>query len=159
MKKNLCSLMLASLLSLSLCACKADTAQAQTQPFETDDVQALVEAGAFSEELETLDADLAFALYHLADYGLEREELLEGAVVRSAGATCEEAAVLIFAEEVQAAAAASALEDYLEAQIESNENYRPQEIPKLEEAVVYVMEETVMFVVAADQKAVEFTLS
>lgn len=150
--------MLASLLSMSLCACKADTAQARPQPFETDEVGALVEAGAFSEELETLDADLAFALYHLADYGLEREELLEGAVVRSAGATCEEAAVLIFAEEEQASTAAAALEDYLTAQMESNEDYRPQEIPKLEEAVVYVVEETVMFVVAADQKAVEFVL-
>ena len=150
--------MLASLLGLSLCACKADTARARQHPFETDEVQALVEAGAFSEELETLDADLAFALYHLADYGLEREELLEGAVVRSAGATCEEAAVLIFAEEEQAAGAASALEAYLEAQIESNEDYRPQEIPKLEEAVVYVVEETVLFVVAADQKAVELAL-
>ena len=128
------------------------------KPFETADVQALVEAGAFSEELETLDADLAFALYHLADYGLNREELLEGAVVRSAGATCEEAAVLIFAGEEQAATAAAALEDYLETQIESNENYRPQEIPKLEEAVVYVVEESVLFVVAADQKAVEFTV-
>ena len=151
--------MLASLLSLSLCACKADTAQVQTKPFETDEVQALVEAGAFSEELEALDADLAFALYHLGDYGLEREELLDGAVARSAGATCEEAAVLIFAEEEQAAAAADALEAYLKAQIESNENYRPQEIPKLEEAVVYVAGETVLFVVAADQKEVEFTLS
>lgn len=150
--------MLASLLGLSLCACEPDTARARSQPFETDEVQALVEAGAFSEELEALDADLAFALYHLADYGLEREELLEGAVVRSAGATCEEAAVLIFAEEEQAAGAASALEAYLEAQIESNEDYRPQEIPKLEEAVVYVVEETVLFVVAADQKAVELAL-
>lgn len=150
--------MLASLLSMSLYACKADTEQARPQPFETDEVGALVEAGAFSEELETLDADLAFALYHLADYGLNREELLEGAVVRSAGATCEEAAVLIFAEEEQASTAATALEDYLAAQMESNKDYRPQEIPKLEEAVVYVVEETVMFVVAADQKAVEFVL-
>ena len=158
MKKKLCSLMLASLLSMSLCACKPAEEQSVAKPFETADVQALVEAGAFSEELETLDADLAFALYHLADYGLNREELLEGAVVRSAGATCEEAAVLIFAGEEQAATAATALEDYLEAQIESNENYRPQEIPKLEEAVVYVVEESVLFVVAADQKAVEFTV-
>ena len=49
--------MLASLLSMSLCACKPAEEQSVAKPFETADVQALVEAGAFSEELETLDAD------------------------------------------------------------------------------------------------------
>ena len=63
------------------------------------DVDKIAQAGAFSEELETVDADTAFALYGLADAGLDREQLTDCAVLRSAGATCEEAAVLILDSE------------------------------------------------------------
>ena len=114
----------------------------------------MVEAGAFSEELEELDADTAFMLYKLADYGLVREDLTDAAVVRSAGATCEEGAVLLFADEEKAGTAAEAMGDYLESQIESNENYRPNEIPKLEGAVLKTQGKTLLLAVANDAAAV-----
>ena len=95
MKKLLhMTLVLALLLGLSACAKGGDN---DAPPlYGTYDVAALVEAGAFSEELEELDGDTAFMLYKLADYDLEREDLKDCAVQRSAGATCEEAAVLVF---------------------------------------------------------------
>ena len=153
--KRVFSLMLAAMLVIALTAC-GNAAEEQNQGFETGDVQALVEGGVFSEELEELDADVAFALYHLGDYGLEREVLVEAAVVRSAGATCEEAAVLIFADGNAAERAEDALEDYLEGQIESNANYRPNEIPKLENAILEEQAKSVVLVIAQNtEKAQE----
>lgn len=120
--------------------------------FTTDQVQALAEGGAFSEELEELDADVAFALYHLSEAGLDQEAVTECAVLRSAGATCEEGAVLIFTDKDSAQTAKAALADYLESQIDSNRNYRPNEIPKLENALVECRGSTVALVIAEDLK-------
>ncbi len=158
MKKLLhMTLVLALLLGLSACAKGGDN---DAPPlYGTYHVAALVEAGAFSEELEELDGDTAFMLYKLADYDLEREDLKDCAVQRSAGATCEEAAVLVFTSADKAKTAKGALEDYVQGQIEANTDYRPAEIPKLEEALVDVRGETLLLAVANDRDAVEQTLN
>ncbi|MCI9026795.1 MAG: DUF4358 domain-containing protein [Lawsonibacter sp.] len=158
MKKLLhMTLVLALLLGLSACAKGGDN---DAPPlYGTYHVAALVEAGAFSEELEELDGDTAFMLYKLADYDLEREDLKDCAVKRSAGATCEEAAVLVFTSADKAKTAKGALEDYVQGQIEANTDYRPAEIPKLEEALVDVRGETLLLAVANDRDAVDQTLN
>lgn len=158
MKKLLhMTLVLALLLGLSACAKGGDN---DAPPlYGTYHVAALVEAGAFSEELEELDGDTAFMLYKLADYDLEREDLKDCAVQRSAGATCEEAAVLVFTSADKAKTAKGALEDYVQGQIEANTDYRPAEIPKLEEALVDVRGETLLLAVANDREVVEQTLN
>jgi hypothetical protein len=151
------TLVLALLLGLSACAKGGDN---DAPPlYGTYHVAALVEAGAFSEELEELDGDTAFMLYKLADYDLEREDLKDCAVQRSAGATCEEAAVLVFTSADKAKTAKGALEDYVQGQIEANTDYRPAEIPKLEEALVDVRGETLLLAVANDRDAVDQTLN
>ena len=116
----------------------------------------MADAGAFSEELEELDGDVAFsALYRLGDYGLEREDLTGCAVLRSAGGTCEEGAVLILDSEEDAKTAKKALEDYVQKQIDQNESYgyRLAEIPKLKDAYIDVRGSTVLLVVASDLDA------
>ena len=82
------------LLLLPLAACGGAEEKAGFDPEIT--LQALADAGAFSEELEELDGDTAFTLYGLGNSGLEREDLTAAKVLRSAGATCEEGAVLVF---------------------------------------------------------------
>ena len=127
--KKFINLTLVLALALVLTACGSKT---EAEVWDTGDVQALLDSGAFSEELEELDKDTAFILYRLADYGLDR---LSGAVVfRSAGATCEELAYLVLDSEDSAKAAKGALEDYVQSQIDENVDYRPAEIPKLENA-------------------------
>lgn len=157
MKKLLhMTLVLALLLGLSACAKGGDN---DAPPlYGTYHVAALVEAGAFSEELEELDGDTAFMLYKLADYDLEREDLKDCAVQRSAGATCEEAAVLVFTSADKAKTAKGALEDYVQGQIEANTDYRPAEIPKLEGALVDIRGETLLLVVANDLDAAKGAL-
>lgn len=147
--RKLISLSLALALALGLTACGGKAEKA----YATEDVRAMADAGAFSEELEELDADIAFVLYNLADYGLAREELTDCAVLRSAGATCEECAVLVFGSADKAETAAGALEDYIQSQIEANRDYRPDEIPKLEDAYISQRGSTLLLVVASDMEA------
>ena len=68
--KKIVSLVLALALTLALTAC-GGAGERGSPPYSTDQVQAMADAGAFSETLEELDGDTAFALYKLADYGPE----------------------------------------------------------------------------------------
>ena len=140
-------LVLALVLGLAACGGGANDAPPL---YSAGLVTKLVEAGAFSEELEELDADTAFLLYRLADSGLERADMKECTVLRSAGATCEEGAVLVFASADQANTAVDALSSYIDGQITANEDYRPGELPKLEDALISRRGETVLLVVASD---------
>ena len=72
---------LALALSVGLTACGGGKSSGG---YETKDVQAMADAGAFSETLEELDGDTAFSvLYRLDSYGLTRENLTDCAVLRS----------------------------------------------------------------------------
>lgn len=142
-------------LLLAALVCLACLAGCRTEPeaYPVSAVQAMTEANAFSEELEEVDADTAFLLYQLESWGLAREDLTGCAVSRSAGATCEEGAVLVLAGEEQAEKAMDALEDYVKGQIDSNVDYRPDEVPKLESALLDRRGNTVLLAVAADVEA------
>ena len=101
--------------------------------------------------------------YYLSKMGkkvllLEREDLTAAKVLRSAGATCEEGAVLVFTSGDQAQTAVQVLGDYVQKQIDSNRDYRPQELPKLESAVIQQRENTVLLLVAGDLEAAQGVL-
>ncbi len=155
--KKLLTIALALALSLGMTACGGKG----SGDYKPADVQAMAEAGAFSETLEELDADTAFsALYRLESYGLAREDLKDCAVLRSAGATCEEGAVLVLDSEAHAKDAQKALEDYVQGQIDANEDYgyRLAEVPKLKDAYIDVKGSTVLMVVANDLEAAKNAL-
>ena len=61
--------------------------------------------------------------------------------------------MLVFSSDEQARKALTALQDYVQSQIEANEDYRPGEIPKLENALVSQQGSTVLLVVANDLDA------
>ena len=154
--KRILTMMLALVLALSLTACGKEELPA---PYTVDTAAAFAQAEVFSEELEELDGDTAFALYRLADYGLDREDLTETAVLRSSGATCEECAVLIFADAEQAAQGEAALKDYVQAQLEANADYRPQEVPKLEKALIDRVDNTLLLLVASNADTVKTAIA
>ena len=133
----------------------ASTESAGVAETRMEQVQAILDSSAFTDELDELDCDTAWALYRLEDGGLSREQLTDGMIWRSAGATCEELALLIFSDSDGADAAVSALETYLQDQIDSNRNYRPAEIPKLEDAFLQAEGDTVLMVVSNDAQAVK----
>ena len=58
--------------------------------------------------------------------------------------------MLVFASADQANTAVDALSSYIDGQITANEDYRPGELPKLEDALISRRGETVLLVVAGD---------
>ena len=149
--KKLLTVTLALALALGLTSCGGKENDAPL--YNAADVTAIDGAGAFDadlNDLEGLDADIAFMLYRLEEAGLEREDLTSCSGRRSAGATCEEGAVLVFASADQANTAMDALSSYIDGQITANEDYRPGELPKLEDALISRRGETVLLVVAGD---------
>jgi len=153
--RRILTMALALVMALGLTACGGKDENGAPPLYGTSHVEAMAEAGAFSEDLEELDADTAFVMYKLADYGLAREDLKECAVLRSAGATCEEGAVLVFTGADKAETAETALKDYVQSQIDANKDYRPDEIPKLEDAIVSRRGESLLLAVASDLDAVK----
>ena len=141
---------LVCLMSLISCGGKQTTAA-----YTKEQAQKLLDGSVFSEQLEDLDLDTAWSLYQLEGAGVSRDQLTDGVVHRSSGGTCEELALLIFQDEEAAESAKTALQAYLQSQIEENENYRPAEIPKLEDAFLQQADNTVLMVVSTDTQAVK----
>lgn len=142
--KRIFSFALAIVLVLALVGCGDSK-----EPFNVEqDTEALLAGGAFSEELEEMDKAIFVRLY-----GLDEEKLTDGKVYGSTGATAEEVAVLEFDGEEAAKAAVALCEERLAYLKESNESYRPQEMPKLEKAVIRQIGNTVLFLVANDYDA------
>ena len=92
-------------------------------------------------------------LYGLDQTTLAPEQLADAETYRSSGATCEEVALLTFADQAATQTAANALDLYIAGQIQANRNYRPAEIPKLEKAFLERRGTTVLLVVANDYEA------
>ena len=105
MKSLLIRLMPAALLCLALTACGGGGAVGQT-PYDPETAaQALLDSGAFSDALDTVDQDTAAALY-----GIDADTITGSAVYTSLSAGAEEIAVLVLTDEDAAAAALDGLE-------------------------------------------------
>jgi len=144
--KKLPPLLLAALLCFLLAACGTRTNP--EEPFTPSLAEHLLASGAFSEELAPLEPDILWLVYRLEAAGLSRDSLTTCIGYHSTGATCEQVSVLLFADESSARTAESALQAYLNAQIQSNRNYRPADIPKLEQAVLYRRSTSLLLLVA-----------
>lgn len=96
---------------------------------------------------------MVWMLYGLEDTGLSREDITDLYAYRSSGATCEELAILLFSSEASAQTAANALDLYITGQIQSNKDYRPAEIPKLEQTFLERRGTTVLLMVADNYNA------
>lgn len=119
--------------------------------------QAVLDSGAFSEELELLDNEIAHMLFGFDDWS-ESELIQDSVIYYSTGGTSELCAVLVIGEEYRGgdmAAASADLEDWLAAQIEAEKDYRPAEVPKLENAILEERGNTILLVVANDAEAAQ----
>ena len=132
----------------TLSACGGSGAQAEFDP--AADTAALLETSAFSESLTEIDTDTACMLY-----GIDGQTVTDSAVYGSTGATAEEVAIFALDSESAAAAALEALELRVSDRMEALADYQPQEIGKLESAVVEQRGATVLLVVAADYTPVD----
>ncbi len=131
MKKFLPAVLLALLLT-GCSAGEASPSPAESAPALTpqEAAQAVLDAGAFSEELEAVDADVAAALY-----ALEPDSIAGTAAYLSTGATAEECTFLLATDGEAADAALTALQKRVEDQLAALADYQPGEIAKLEKAL------------------------
>lgn len=151
MKKMLC-VGLAALMLLACAGCGSEPEK--TAAFSAEETtRALLDSGAYSETLEELETDIAVMMFWLSGDAAQYEG---SKVYYSTGATCEAAAVICVQDETLVPEVEQALNDWVQSQIEAEKDYRPAEVPKLENAIIEARGNSVLLVVAADgEKASE----
>ena len=115
--------------------------------------QAILDSGAFSEELELLDNEIAYTLFGFDSWSESYSLIQDSVIYYSSGATSELCAVIVVGKEYYGgdmSAATGDLEDWLADQIEAEKNYRPSEVTKLEHAILDARDNTILLVVADD---------
>ena len=153
MMKKVFSLLLTAALCLSLAAC-APQEEAQAKAFDLDTLpQTLLDSGAFTDPddmVPPMDATVRFDT-------LDASSVTDSALYSSTY-LAELIAVLVMKDEDSTKTAVTVLEDYVSATIEAEKTYRPDEVSKLESAIVEQRGNTVLLVVAADTQAAQTAL-
>ncbi len=136
--------------AVALCLLLSGCAQtASARPFQTGDAQTLLDSGAFSEPMEEIDQSLACGTL----YQIDGATVTDCAVYTTLTAGAEELAILVLADEEAAQAALTALEQRVADQKAALENYQPDEVGKLDNAILERRENTVLLLVPADASA------
>ena len=139
MKKRIMTVLLSALLLLSGCG-----GGGEKSAYTAEDVTALLDAGAFSGEMEQVDGSVAAGLFGL-DASTVEEITCYMAINSSVSA--DEVAVFVLADEEAAQAAESACQAHVESRIESSAQSCPDQVPKLEDAVIRRLGNTVLLAV------------
>ena len=143
MKKAI--LILPVLCLLLLCACGGKTPAKADLPAPEDLAAELQASGAFSEELVLTENDVGCFLY-----GLQESDAPGMRYYFSSGAVADEIAILPCADEAAVEKVKSECGTRLELQTSLFTVYRPEEVPKLEDALVLQRDNTILLCVAAD---------
>ena len=144
MKRRVLAPVLALMLVLAACSAGPKAAD-----YTVEDAQKLLEAGAFSGEMEAVDGDVVSALYGL-DSGTV--QACAGYMAINTSVSADEVTVLVLADEEGAKAAAEACQKRVASQIESCRDYCPGQVPRLEEAVISRRGNTVLLAVGDPDK-------
>lgn len=134
-----------------LASCGGRTASEPYNPAETAEL--LQNSGAFSDVLEALDQETAAAYY-----GLEEDTIQDCAVYTSLSLGAEELAVFAFSDSSSAEDALELLRAHVDSQKAVLKDYRPDDISKLDNAILEQRENSVLLVVAADASAAQCAL-
>ena len=140
-------------LCLTLSACGGGNEEAVAfDPAVT--AQSLLDSGAFSDALEEVGTSVAATLY-----GVDEADIADGAVYMSLSAGAEEIAVLVLSDADAAAAAMEGLEAHVADQRAALESYQPDEVSKLDGAILQQKGNSVLLAVCADPAAAKAVLA
>ena len=142
--KKLIPLLLA-LCCLALCACVSAPKEKAAIPAPEALAAELLATGAFSEDLALGETDVGRFLYALE--ALDAPGLV---FYFSSGAVAEEIAILPCTDEAGAQEALAECRSRLDNLFKLYKEYKPEEVPKLEKAVILQRGNTVVFCAAAD---------
>ena len=139
MKRQVMAALLAVLLLLSGCGKKSEKTA-----YTAQDVTALMDAGAFSGDMEQVDGAVAAALF-----GLDSNTVVEITcyMATNSAVSADEVAVFVLTDEAAAKAASSACQAHVDSRTESSSQYCPDQVPKLEAAVIRRLGSTVLLAV------------
>ena len=142
--KRILPLLAALLAALLLTACSAG-GEKKPLPAAEDLAKTMLDSGVFADALEAADPDIAAYLYGLAETdGVELHSWL------STGATAEEFSLFVCADDAALKTVRESVDARLEFQKRTFADYAPDEVPKLEGALVRVRDNTLALCVAAD---------
>ncbi len=145
--------LLAALLLLCLCACGSKTAAKQDLPAPEVLAAELLATGGFAEELTLTENDVGCFLY-----GLQESDAPGMRYYFSSGAVADEIAVLPCADEAALQKVLSECANRLDLQNQLFTVYKPEELPKLKDALVLQRGNTVVLCVATDYDKVRAVL-
>lgn len=145
MKKRILLLCLLAACCLGLCACAAKPRAKAALPPPEALASELLASGAFTQDLSAVDTAIGCQLY-----ALEETDAPSMKFYCSSSAGAEEIAILPCADEAAAAKAKAECNNRLEQQRTLMKDYKPEEVPKLESALVVQRDNTVVLCVAAD---------
>lgn len=149
--KRLMTFVLALIMVMTLAACGGGSQDYNPYARDLDEdafAATLLAKIEFSDIMTEVDDDAAEILYSL--YGLTENDYDDLSVYMSTGATAEEIAVISVENEDQAAKVGAVLVDRIDAQIKSYENYAPDEVEKLSNAIVEQVDDVVILIVCED---------
>ena len=138
-------------LLLTGCGEKAPAAVSAYDPAAT--AEALRASDAFSGALEEIDKEMIPTYY-----GLDEGSIQDAVAYGSLSAGAEEIVVLVLKDEDSAKAAVEALKARVEAQKQALKDYQPEEVAKLDGAIVDQRGNSALLVVAADASAAQAVL-
>jgi len=142
-------LVLTTIMTLAACGGGTQDYNPYTRDLDEDAFAATLLAKIeFGDIMTEVDDDAAGVLYSL--YGLTENDYDDLSVYMSTGATAEEIAVISVENEDQAAKVGAVLVDRIDAQIKSYENYAPDEVEKLSNAIVEQVDDVVILIVCED---------
>jgi len=144
MKKRLILPLLAALVMLTACGKTEEQA-----PYQTSDAKALVDAGAFSGAMTEVDDEVIPLLY-----GVD-EELITACscyAASNSSVSADEVAVFVMEDADGASTAVEACKQRVAAQIDACQDYCPDQVPRLEDAVILQRDNTVLLAVGTPEE-------
>lgn len=148
MKRRVIPVLLAVALLLSGCGGKSGEKSA----YSVADVTALLDSGAFTGDMEQVDGAVAAGLFGLDASTVEE---ITCYMATNSSVSADEVAVFVLADEDAAQAAESACQAHVESRIESSAQYCPDQVPKLEAAVISRLGATVLLAVGETEALAE----
>ena len=126
-----------------LCGCAGEEAKTPV-PYTGSDARAIVEAGACDGAMEEVDAFIVSVLY-----GIPEGSITEcvGFLAINTSVSADEVTVLVLTDEAAAQAAEEACRQRVERQIADCTSYCPDQVPRLEDAVILRRGSTVLLAV------------
>ena len=158
--KRLWAGLLAACLLLSLAACGGGEEDAETAWTPLQMARAILASQEAPPGMtELLPGDGTYEIYVADSYGLNPEDVADGAILAAGGASAQEIAVLRLTEQADSDGAADALRAYLEARAGDFTGYLPEEAALLEDGAVVIRGDWLALLVCGDTAAAEEAFS